>query len=330
VARFLRAFGGFLGLQACLLALLLLLEGPPQTYLAASLDKSRLLAEAPSPRVLLVGGSNLAFGIESGVLKKGLDNRYSPVNLGLHAGAGLGFELNQALAGIRSGDIVVLSPEYDTLWYEKRDLYTLCELVRLNPSAWNYVPAGQRAWLVRGLLDHPAAVANTAAVIAWGQFRGAVSGRRVSPAEKVYSRSSFNRYGDIAGARSLPTQYKSKVGNAKSTRSIESGLRESSETLSGFIKDAKLKGATVVYAFPPLPVEVYRADRRDIQATSEVLRRRLDVDFMGSPAEVTYPSSQFFDTQDHLRGGAVEDRTLDLVRELRVALGLRPRARSGE
>ena len=65
-------------------ALLVALNSPSDTYLAAVADKSRLLAESDSPRIVLVGDSNLAFGVDSNVLKAGLDGRYHPVNMGLN------------------------------------------------------------------------------------------------------------------------------------------------------------------------------------------------------------------------------------------------------
>jgi hypothetical protein len=50
-------------------------------YLAAVLEKDRIIRNASSPKVILVGGSNLAFGIDSKMMQDSLG--MSVVNMGL-------------------------------------------------------------------------------------------------------------------------------------------------------------------------------------------------------------------------------------------------------
>ena len=56
-------------------------------YLAAVLEKDRLIRSTPSPKIVLVGGSNLAFGIDSKKIEDSLGLRV--VNMGLYAKLGL-------------------------------------------------------------------------------------------------------------------------------------------------------------------------------------------------------------------------------------------------
>ncbi len=53
-------------------------------YYATTVDKLHRLHSSPSPRLILIGGSNLTLGLDSVVLDKAFD--YSIVNMGLHAG----------------------------------------------------------------------------------------------------------------------------------------------------------------------------------------------------------------------------------------------------
>lgn len=64
------------------------------------------------PRLVLVGGSNLACGIDNLLLEKLLDDRYQLVNLGFHAGLGIGVHFDMIFDKLRSGDVVVLAAEY--------------------------------------------------------------------------------------------------------------------------------------------------------------------------------------------------------------------------
>lgn len=64
-------------------------------------------------RLLIVGGSGTHFGVDTQQIEQELD---IPVfNMGLHAGLGLNAILATVLDEIRSGDIVLLIPEYDLI-----------------------------------------------------------------------------------------------------------------------------------------------------------------------------------------------------------------------
>src|SRR6476661_8416978 len=83
-------------------------------YIAAVLEKDRLIRNTPSPKIILVGGSNLAFGVDSKLLQDSL--RLPVVNMGLYAKLGLRYMLAQVKPYIRAGDIVVVVPEYDQFY----------------------------------------------------------------------------------------------------------------------------------------------------------------------------------------------------------------------
>ncbi|MGC1276032.1 MAG: hypothetical protein WBC44_20195 [Planctomycetaceae bacterium] len=82
-------------------------------YLMSIADKDRLLRTAPGRRLILIGGSNLAFGIDGRILAE----RYglTPVNLGIHEMLRADYMLRHAAAHVREGDVVVFCFEYGTL-----------------------------------------------------------------------------------------------------------------------------------------------------------------------------------------------------------------------
>ena len=82
-----------------------------EVYIQAYKPKCELLANTPSPRLILVGGSNLSFGVDS---KRMADSLHLPViNVALHAGIGLKFIIDDLTSRIRKGDIIVVAPEYN-------------------------------------------------------------------------------------------------------------------------------------------------------------------------------------------------------------------------
>ena len=58
-------FTGIVALATLALGLLDTRKGTTSDYMAAIIDKHAMLERAEGPRVLLVGGSNLAFGVDS-------------------------------------------------------------------------------------------------------------------------------------------------------------------------------------------------------------------------------------------------------------------------
>ena len=72
--------------------------------------KDQLLANAPSPRLILVGGSNLSYGLYSAILEEGLD--MNVINAAIHVTLGAKFMLDSTLEYVRPGDVVVIALEY--------------------------------------------------------------------------------------------------------------------------------------------------------------------------------------------------------------------------
>ena len=88
LARFgLRAAVFAAPLAAAILGLWIVAPPEPTSLLTAHVDKMERLRATPSPRVVVVGGSNVAYGIDSSRLEASLGRPV--VNLGTSGGLGL-------------------------------------------------------------------------------------------------------------------------------------------------------------------------------------------------------------------------------------------------
>ncbi len=83
------------------------------SYVNALIDKHVLLSEPREPKIVIIGGSNVAFGMDSRVLQEELGRPV--VNAGLHAGIGLEYMLRDVEGYLSAGDVLVVIPEYDLL-----------------------------------------------------------------------------------------------------------------------------------------------------------------------------------------------------------------------
>jgi hypothetical protein len=75
--------------------------------------RSRLIEKKDQPRVILLGGSGIFFGVDSPLLEKQLG--LPVINGGTHAGIGLNATLNLFLPNIQKGDQIILITEYGML-----------------------------------------------------------------------------------------------------------------------------------------------------------------------------------------------------------------------
>jgi succinate dehydrogenase hydrophobic anchor subunit len=72
--------------------------------------KVELIKDTQSPRLILMGASTLAFGIDSKQISDSLG--INVINMGLHAGIGARYYLDDYIQFIRKDDIVLISPSY--------------------------------------------------------------------------------------------------------------------------------------------------------------------------------------------------------------------------
>src|SRR5262249_26263606 len=117
-------------------------------YMGASRIKQALLKAPGVNRIILIGGSNLAFGIDS----EGLEacTGRPVVNMGLQAALGLDYMFEEAAAGTRPGDVALIVPEYEHFCGgdPAGDGQILLSLLQFNPSAARYLRDERQWWHV--------------------------------------------------------------------------------------------------------------------------------------------------------------------------------------
>jgi hypothetical protein len=80
-------------------------------------DRVKLAGAAPSPKLLIIGGSSVTGGINAEIISGRLGIRAQ--NFGLHAGFGTGIDLFQARKVLRPGDTALLAFEYSAYAADK-------------------------------------------------------------------------------------------------------------------------------------------------------------------------------------------------------------------
>jgi hypothetical protein len=313
--RFARALAGFLTLQVVLFlgAAAVFYRPDRESYLGASILKHTRLAQAPSPRVIFVGASNLPFTLNSEVIER--ETGYHPINMGLGQALGLKFNLAEVKPYLRPGDVVVLSFPYEWFSGEKPDTDVVLRTLEIQPRLlWrmSWLDLGeilQRDWVFEYLGRVVRTIVRTAA------------GRRPPP-DGPFRVDAFNRFGDVVAhwSRPVPERRRSTIDLGPDY------VVQNNEVLRRFAEFVAARGGRVLYLFPAMPEGIFEDPhaRQFIDRVETELTRTVGIQALNRPAEFAMPFERFFDTAYHLTGPAVQIFSSRVAATLRVALSGMP------
>jgi hypothetical protein len=306
------------------LALLFLGPVPYKHQLAMLIDKRVMLDSKPSPRVILVGGSNLMFGVDSERLEESVG--ITVANMGVFGGLGLLAPLEVILPHVRKGDTVVLVPEYTLLFtglapFEKE--YYRWFLAVDPAAAWRFYYSRQKLQVL--MSDFLLLVRDKIGALFVIPFKG-----NHSLAGNGYMRylQVVNRFGD--GSEEIRPAAPDQLAGLNNTYKGDAFKPEVVDQLNEFTARLEERGARVLLTFGVFPDGEYALNRVLIDATAAQLKRDGRFEVLGRPQDFLYPYSSFSDSVNHLRAPARTLRTRRLAELLQEAgLGSRGDSLSG-
>ncbi len=302
--RFLERLAGFLALQALLAAPLVyaIVRRPPVGYLAASRRKHERLERLAPPRILFVGGSATAFGVDSPRIEQALGRPV--VNLGLFQPLGLDLMLNEVEGEVRSGDIVVVSPEFSLLFTPPSG-DARRRFVEANPAALFWLPPREARQFIDRAHKPLGAMARRA-------ISRLLRGEDAAPEEfPPYSLDSFNEQGDVIAHHAMAS---SPQGGKRYTLGPPDDpfFRLQRERLNRFHRICVSRGARAFYSYPAVTREAAEAQRAALDEVVAELERSLEMPRLHPAGVMIFPSALFFDSAEHL-GLEGKTRRTDLL-----------------
>lgn len=294
-------------------------------YLAAIIDKHARLARTESPRLILVGGSNLAFGIDSARLEEATG--LSVVNMGLHAGLGLKYMLDEIKPFLRTGDVVVVVPEYEQYYgFTYGRAKQILQLLEVYPDAAEHlIDTAHGGTIVSGLASF------TRGKIEWYWKRACLIGSLslehktlspfkhfldFSPSPPPYTRASFNEKGDVTAHLSLEAP-----GNQDQRMLVRADVdRDAIKVLNEFDGYASEMGVTTIVTFPCVPNSFYAKCSKDLASLRSTLKRRLTAKLAGQPSQYAFAERLFYDSNYHLVKEGIDKRMQLLCEDMKTQL----------
>lgn len=274
---------------------------PENTYLRALELKNGLLSRADSNRILLVGGSNLTFGINSEFLSMQLSRPV--VNMSVHAGLGYEFMVAQVIESIDSGDLVLISPEYSLFFRNTEIDNTHYRAMNVCATCFNFI---KKSLLPRVLIG---------AVLDKLKYNVNSIINSSSEISTIYRSDGFNSYGDLMShLDDTVTRLNQKdIQLQKYESELSEDFLKSSKEL--FMRAAAMD-ATVYFLLPAIC-----ESGLDITTAQRVLKELRANSFrtLGEAGTFSFADSLFFDTIYHLNKEGRQVRTELLISTLKEA-----------
>jgi hypothetical protein len=277
------------------------------------IDKRVMLDANPSPRVILVGGSNLMFGVDSALLQESLG--VTVANMGVFGGLGLLAPLEVMLPHVREGDTVVLVPEYTLLFkglapFDK-DYYRW--FLAVDPAAaWRFYYSRQKLQVM--MSDFLLLMRDKLSALMVIPFKGnhSLAGNGYIRYEQV-----VNRFGD--GSEEIRPAPPDQLAGRNNIYQEDAFKPAVVEELNAFTTRLEERGARVLLTFGVFPDGEYALNQKIIDATARQLREARTFQVLGDPRDFLYPYSAFSDSVNHLRPPARTLRTRRLAELLQEA-----------
>lgn len=279
-----------------------------ETFLGEMAAKYELLKSTKEEKVIIIGGSSTAFGIDSEIIGGALGKKV--INFGLYATLGTKMMLDLSRANVRRGDIIVLAPELDR---QTLSMYFNAE------SAWQAIE-GDYSMLLRIGKDNYSDLAGGIIPFLSKKFEYALQGRTVNQTG-VYSRSSFSPSGDIV----YPREYNVMTFGYDTNQEIELVPDifdpEFIDYVNSYISWAERRGAKVYFSFCPMNASALAegTTEESVYRFVEFIEDSIHCPVISNPWDSILDSGYFYDTNYHLNdaGVVVHSETLanDILRE---------------
>lgn len=279
------------------------------TFMGELKSKYERLKETSGKRIVLVGGSGVAFDCDSALMDDFFPS-YEIVNFGMYAGLGTKVVMDLSENYIHEGDIVILSPEQSEQTFS--DYFN---------GEYMWQAADGAFGMLRDLKsENFEAMLGNFPRFALEKLNYVMKGQKPQT-DSIYQKKSFNTYGDIeldtCRENILPNGYDV---NQKVRFTEDVVQPEFMDYMNDWAKRLEKKGAVVWYRYCPvnkLSVE----DMDDLAAYDVFLCQKLDFPVIGNPKNSLMEAEWFFDTNFHLNQPGKEVNTVQLIRDMKAMLG---------
>lgn len=284
-----------------------------ETFLGEFENKVDRLYETKGEKIVFIGGSSLAFGLDAKLLSETLGKPV--INFGLYATLGTKVMMDYAKGAIGEGDIIVIAPE-------------------MNAQTWSLYFNAEAMWqaLDGNFDDFRHLSKDDYSAMLGGFWKFASSKAKYFTQDinidgmGIYRASAFDDYGFIRNHRDK--DYNTMVGGANPDMVIDFSTdiisAEFIDYVNEFTAYAKKKGAKVYLGSCPMNELALDSDLtlEDIENYVSYLNEVFDCEVLGDPNNAIYTAGYFFDSNFHLNSAGAVLHTAQFATALAPLVGL--------
>ncbi len=278
------------------------------TFYGALDKKYERLSTIEEDKIVVIGGSSVAFGLDSALLEEYAE--MPVVNFGLYADLGTKLMVDLSRSHIKEGDVVILAPELDrqtlSMYFNWDTTLKACDDDMSMLGGLDY---SIDEWLfsVGGFWN-----------LSSSKLGYILNGNAPDP-DGIYNAENFNKYGDID-----KTKFERKNNvmknyydlQPKSLVDFDPSIVEEEfiDFLNEYITECKIKGATVYFTWCPVN-DLSVVDAQKINSFERYFKKNLKCPVISSLSDYIIDSHYFYDTNFHLNDAGVKLRTLRLIND---------------
>lgn len=288
--------------------------------------KHRRLAEINTRKIVLVGGSNLAYGVDSKMLQKATG--CPVVNMGMNGYFGVRYMLEEVKDQIRPSDIIVLSFEYDNLFKSvDGSPGSHLAIIKAYPTVFGFLSAEQKLQVIAAIPTVAQAKIIRLMTDAITTLKEPFTGRNYGvegPADlnEIESLKGFSPEGDITAH--LGIKWPFVLENAVVPQGAKIDMQMIA-LMRGFGEEMQRRGVPVMVSYTPVIRETYDKLQGDLTEFDRMIKSSPPLIAPSPPSAFAYDKSMFFDTVYHLNERGRPVRTQRLIDDLATTLGARAR-----
>ena len=277
-----------------------------------SLKEKILIKNKNTEKIVFVGGSNVAFGIDSIEIKKALGIK--TINFGCMAGIGPELLLSKIKNYISSGDIIIFCWEYGLYRFKRTESnFTYLNLIfGPNTALRSSYPIIDK---IRLNLTYPTSHIRTSIAVAYNPF--------VNP--DIFRCSwNFDEYGNVRSIREQIVNEQELINSPLSALITELNItNDVKEMLTDFVHSCRDNNIKVLSTWPNTfnnPRYINNKVVKENFITIKDFWQDLDVPMIGMPQDSMLTAEFFHDTYYHLNSKGVKIRTDKLINNLKSQL----------
>lgn len=278
------------------------------SYTASIIEKYQRLDSLPSPKIVLIAGSNFAYGINSEMIEKSFQKPV--VNMAMHYDYGTDFMLRQIEDKLRAGDTVIMGFEY--IIDSEGDIGEKIQMANIFPKA--------NEWFdYKNITEYIAKNALVRISNLRLTLERLISGEEAHPSVQdttsIFFRRAINQYGDLVSHLNNPSLKNIPPAIINEHVSLHPAIAD----MNAFYQKMTKLGVKVYYSYPSYAASSYQHDKPIIDKLNREMHKEAQFPILGKPQDFVFADSLCQDMVYHLNASGRDIRTQKLIDLLKRA-----------